>query len=329
MDEKCLHSAFVKALEGIIPKKTVLADFISKTLCIEKETAYRRLRGEVHFSFREVGLLAEKLNISLDDLIIKNGSGLQKKMIMELPLNYLAGTYGQLQILDMVNYLEVFTREANSEYGAALSGIPFSLFLQYSFLARFFRLKYVNHAESTFACVPFEKIKESDAKIQYRNELYFLYRQISHTYYIWDRTIIPTLVNDIKYSNSIRLITDTELSELKRELHRFLDDLEYTASQGVFKETGNKFELYISDAHIDMTYAYMRSDKRNTSMLSSFILFFNTSEDKASFQKVNNWLKSLKRFSTLVSGIAERERIQFFEEQRSIVDTLDGEPLCE
>jgi len=313
-----LHEAFVKAMEKEIPKKTKLADFVADSLCIEKETAYRRLRGEVQFSLREAGILATQLNISLDNLINDD----PENLVLGLPKYHLTGIYDRQHLEDILDYLHEFTEEPGCEFGMALSGIPFSLFLQYKFLARFYRLKYANHTANLPARIPYEKIEESDAKIEYREELYLLFRQIPNTFYVWDRQIIQLLVNDIKYAASVRLMKDCEVAELKKEIYRFLDDLEQVAIKGIFPETGNKIELYISDAHIDVSYAYMCSEKRQASMLSAFIIFNSTSLEKETFLKVNNWVKSLKRFSTLVSGIGERERILFFEEQREIVDTL-------
>jgi len=324
MNEAGLHEAFVEALTAKIPKKSRLAEFIAENLCIEKETAYRRLRGEVQFSLRETGILAEKLNISLDGLIRKTNSSFasNEKLLMELSSDYLTGTYDEAQILDMISYLEVLTSEPNTEFGVAVAGLPFSLFLQYSLLARFYRLKFLHHFEDSRKSVPFEKIVESEGKIKYRHELYLLFREMPYTYYIWDRRIIPELVHDIKYAQSIRLLKESEAQELKKELLRFLNDLERLAIKGKFEETGNKFELYISDAHIDNTYAYLSSDQRQASMISCFILFVTTSEDLIPYKRISNWIKSLKRFSTLVSDIGERERILFFEKQRAIVNTL-------
>jgi len=322
MDDTQIHNSFVKALEAKIPKKTMLADFISQNLYIEKETAYRRLRGEVQFSLREAGILANKLEISLDELILRATFNSKENVLLQLPQQGLREIDSIQQSKNAITYLEKLTSDNYSEFGVALSGITFSLFLQYSLLYRFFTLKYLNHADNIQTSILFEKTKEMDIDTKFRHHLYLLFRGITNTYYIWDRQIIRLLVNDIKYAQSIRLMTEAEVVELKKEIHRFLNDLEYIAAKGAFPETGNKFELYISEAHIDVTYAYMQSDSTFVSMLSSFVIYVTASQEKVLFKNISNWIKSLKRHSTLVSGIGERERILFFDEQRVIVNTL-------
>ncbi|MDL2244098.1 hypothetical protein LJC54_01135 [Parabacteroides sp. OttesenSCG-928-J18] len=317
-----MNKAFVNALEGKITKKTILADFVAVTLCMEKETAYRRLRGEVQFTLRETAILAAKLNISLDEIIARNGQESQKRLLMRLPEYYLTASKKMPIVTDAIHYLERLGKEPYSEFGMALSGIPFTLFFPYSLLTRFMLLKYTHHAENSPSSLPYNKIVEADDLIDYRGDLGLLLKEVTDTYYIWDRKIIRALVDDIKYAKSIRLMGNEEIRDLKKELHRFLNDLENLASKGRYDETGNKFELYISDANIDITYAYICSPNMQASMLSSFIFFMMISEDNISFSRINNWIKSLKRYSTLISGIGERERILFFDQQREVVDTL-------
>lgn len=321
MEEHSIHNLFVEALVSKIPKKTMLAEFVAETLCIEKETAYRRLRGEVQFSLREAGLLAGRLNISLDEILFHITGKTKDKMGM-----YLSGHSSNPAdhfdyAITAISYLEEITQEDYSEFGVAMSGIPYSLYFPYPLLSRFYLLKYLHHAKNS-QHIPFDMMKESDIEIQFRNRFYTLFRNISSTYYIWDRHIMYMLVSDIKYANSIRIIKEEDVVELKKELFHFLNDLEQLATKGVYEETGNKFELYISDAHIDVTYGYIWTEKKYVSLIVSFVFCAIASEEEASFKNINEWVKSLKRFSTLVSGIGERERILFFEEQRAIVNTL-------
>jgi len=318
------HREFVKALENKIPKKTKLAEYIADVLCMEKETAYRRLRGDVQFSLREASILARSLQFSLDETLWSE----KKRMVMQLPKIELASINSEFNMRSPDEYktgiafLESLSKENNSEFGVALSGISDSLFLKYELLTRFYMLKYIHHADSQHRYIPYEKIVISAKHRKLQYQYYQMFREIAQTYYIWDKKIIPGLVNDIKYANTIRLISDSEVNELKKELYLFINELEELAKNGQFEGTGKKFELYISEPHIDVTYAYMNNQQKWVSMLSSFIFLVTASEEKVAFENIRTWIKSLRRFSTLVSGIGERERIIFFDQQRQILNEL-------
>ncbi len=51
-----------------IPLHIKPVDFLSATLDIAKESAYRRLRGEMAFTFEEIVKLSQKLEFSIDEL---------------------------------------------------------------------------------------------------------------------------------------------------------------------------------------------------------------------------------------------------------------------
>ena len=64
-----IHRNFLSALEKEIPDKTKLVEILMETLFMEKGAVYRRLRGDVPFSFYEAVIIAEKLNISINSFI--------------------------------------------------------------------------------------------------------------------------------------------------------------------------------------------------------------------------------------------------------------------
>ncbi|MCD7929978.1 MAG: hypothetical protein LUH15_00615 [Tannerellaceae bacterium] len=64
-----MNKNFTSALQKKVPGRSQLTNMLAETLNIEKEAVYRRLRGEVAFTFTEVATLAQHLCISLDELI--------------------------------------------------------------------------------------------------------------------------------------------------------------------------------------------------------------------------------------------------------------------
>lgn len=313
-----IHKLLLEAMGNKISKKQKLVTFITDTLCMEKETAYRRIRGEVQFSFKEAILLAGKLNISIDEIIAQATIDNQTRMVMHLNQHHSVPLREPWHIQQDIQYLRQLTQEPYSELAVALSGIASSLYCQYEYISRFYLLKYLYNLGNT---EPFEKIVSS-LQPQSRNDLYKAYREISNTYYIWDRKITKSIVDDIRYFHSIGLISQNEIEGFKKELHRFFNDLKRLADTGCYPENGNKFELYISDIHIDGTYAYMWTEKMFVSMYTSFILLTTSSEEIKPFKNVSDWIKSLKRSSVQISIANVKERVQFFNQQHEIIDTL-------
>ncbi|MCC8143286.1 MAG: hypothetical protein LIO97_04800 [Tannerellaceae bacterium] len=70
-----LNNELIKAMRERLPEEVNLANQIMDIISIGKEAVYRRLRGEVPFTFYEVSLIAQKLGLSLDLIIGANTPG--------------------------------------------------------------------------------------------------------------------------------------------------------------------------------------------------------------------------------------------------------------
>ena len=69
METSKLNALLVNAIKKQIPKDDNLAKILMDYLCIGKEATYRRLRGEVPFTFAEAVIISRRFRISLDELI--------------------------------------------------------------------------------------------------------------------------------------------------------------------------------------------------------------------------------------------------------------------
>jgi hypothetical protein len=323
MKNQNIYKQFVAALEEKIPKKTKLAGFLAETLNIEKESAYRRLRNDIQFSFREIFLLANKMHISLDKIakgtIVEN----QAKIILEMSrTSDVVGEKSTEMIESAFDFYTQITEQPYSEMTMALSGIPFSLYQSYGMLNRLYALKHIYHNGNPAVRASFETIKEAEKHLELRDEFSRLFQNIKSTCYIWDNKIIPILVNDILYFKNIHIMKKAEREALKEDLLRFLNDMEQLATTGEFKNTGNKFELYISDIDIDTTYGCVWSEQIYMSFYKAFIFMATVSKDASVYESVSDWIKSIKRCSVCISLINNKERTLFFDTQREIVNIL-------
>lgn len=72
MNNKVYDTLFLEAVRNKIQHRSVPTNQLVELLDIDKVAVYRRLRGEVPFSFREIALLSQELGISLDALITQS-----------------------------------------------------------------------------------------------------------------------------------------------------------------------------------------------------------------------------------------------------------------
>ncbi|GEM_PF-591672 len=323
MSDKKINEAFVEVLLSRIPKKNQLVDYIADALSIEKETAYRRLRNVTMFTFSEIAILARKLNFSVDEIII---NAEKQVPISNMMLHSYFSEKGEAtdEWKDQsYEHIVGLIQESDSEFGMALKNIPLPLLSPYVALSKFYKFKYEQHANNPSRAILFKEIKLQDTKENNFDNTNIIFQQISHTIYIWDRKIIPTIIDDINFFKSLGLMDNDDVLSLKNELIALMNELEETTAKGYFEATENKIDFYISDEDIDSTYVYFSSEKICLSAVISHLYYSIISHNNQSkCKEVKDWIASMKYNSTLISGTGGKERIQFFNKQREIISTL-------
>jgi hypothetical protein len=322
MKTKNLYNDFVDTLKKIYPEKSALAEKISDILAIEKASVYRRLRGEIPFTLNEAGVIAEKLHISLDQIIGLKDLDHSSFANMVLPL------YNQFNGKDypeMGAFIEKVASVVNgkeSEMGMACNWIPSIFYYKYDHLLRFYIFKWGYRYNDTTYYNTFEKVKQGDRMVE--SQIILLQNAVAYEKIIclWDPLIINAIVNDIKYFFSIRLINDDDVAILKQELFDLLQDVESAAAVGKLEGLNKRFELYLSSLDIETTIFYGKSETEWISMIGTFSIQYAVSYEESAYHKMKDWIDYLKRFSMLLSGVGEKERVLFFETQREAVNSL-------
>ncbi|MDR2915998.1 MAG: hypothetical protein LBV74_14430 [Tannerella sp.] len=316
--EKILQEKFTSLLRERIPRH--LTNTLMEILPLEKEAIYRRLRGEVAFSFVEMATLSTYLGISLDN--IANYASPYHSQWYHLHLR----DYCEYKPMDLSmdhNYIRAINRAAddsNSEFGIAANTIPLHISLLHLPIYRVYLLKWMYQ----FGKTPKDKLSYANILLsEAEKKIYQQYieaiKRIRYTFFIWDKSFFASLINDINYFYNIRIISRKEMNMLWQELIRLLNTLEYYADHGEF-DTGNKIEIYVSNLNFDTSYTYLSSDNLFISMNNVYSLGTFISQEKGAYEDMKKWIQGLKKSSTLISGAAQYEKIIFFEKQKKILD---------
>lgn len=318
-NEKLLQERFVTLLKEKRPKNLVNA--LLEVLPLEKEAIYRRLRGEVPFSFVEMATLSTRFGISLDN--ITNLVSPYRSQWYQLHVR----DYCEFTAIDLnmsYNYVKVINMAADnpySEFGIAANMLPLHISLLHPAIYRVYILKW----RYQFSLVSKEELVYSKTQVPKDEEkTYHMFlnavKRIKYTYFIWDSSFFVSLINDINYLHNIGAIGPEDMVMLKREMGCLLETLESYADNGVYASTGNRVETYVSNLNFETTYSYLSSDDISVSMSSAYCLGAFTSLERSACDEMRTWIQSLKKGSTFISGAAQREKMIFFEKQRAFLE---------
>ncbi|MDR0863785.1 MAG: hypothetical protein LBO74_02480 [Candidatus Symbiothrix sp.] len=321
MEKDLWYDSFLEMLNEQFPKKSQLIEALMDLLLLEREAIYRRLRKDVLFTIYEVATIARAWNISLDN-VINNIPGGDPAFRLKM-LRCVNPTAKDLKMMkDFVDSLSSLKDDPNAEYIEVCNLLPRALMSPYTYLAKFytFTWQYRYGGEKNTASfsntIPSEKMREFE--IAHFNAII----NIPNVHSIWDAQIFQYLVNEINYFASIYLITPEEVNLIKQDIYAFLDYMENVLIQGHFPETNNKIHLYISRINIDTGYACYYSDKIKASKIRTFVMNVTVSKDVRLFNNLRTWLHLKKRAAIQISGTDEKRRIDFFRQQRQLVDSI-------
>lgn len=320
MSASITHDVIINAIKEKIPANSNIANILIENLHLSKEAVYRRLRGEVPFTFNEVAIIAKRFGISIDNIILGETP---KSRPFHLKLTeYINPTEDDyFQMEEYIALLHSSRDELYTEMGTSSNLIPQTLHMKYDTLTKFYMFKWLYQTAGISNIKTLENIiiPERLRNLQKRHIEECLY--FKSTYYVWDYLIFQYLVNDIKNFEKINYISKDDVLSLKKDLLILIDDIESLAARGRF-ETGNKVQFYVSHINLETAYSYMETNNYTLSLVNVFTLNSVSSLDRNTFYRLKRWMDSLKRLSTLISESGEMQRVKFFRKQREIVNSL-------
>lgn len=320
-DDHIFYQGFMTAIRTKIPHKATLANTITDLLGIDKDAVYRRLRGEVYFTFAEMAIIAKSLGISLDNIvgIISAEQSRPIQMVITRQVNPTPDDYKMIK--DHLDILEIIKDEPGTKLMEASNIFSHYIYNDYECITRFYLFKW-NQASQLGSALPYHEIIIPDQMREMQRQACECARHISSTSYIWDYMIFQNFVADVKYYASIQLITKEDVALIKNDLSDFLDKIEQIAVTGKHEKTGNEVSLFISDINFDTSYSCLQSKNIRLSMVRTFVLNATVALDNEVFNEMSHWIRSMQRMSTLISVSGEKVRSLFFDAQRKLIDTL-------
>ena len=136
MTKNYIVKELINEMKERIPQGQNLANYLTDTLYMGKEAVYRRLRGEVAFTFDEIAVISHNLGISIDQII---GNHLSNRVTFDLNLLHSPNLFESYHEI-IERYLRIFSSmkgDSNAEVYSATNTIPFTLYSSYEYLSKF------------------------------------------------------------------------------------------------------------------------------------------------------------------------------------------------
>lgn len=315
-----LNNGLIRAMREHLPEDVNLANYIMDVISIGKEAVYRRLRGEVPFTFYEVSLLSQSLGISLDQIV---GTNRSEGAVFNLNVsNGMSQIDNYHDILKRYQKLFAFIKDdPDAALSSACNIVPFTFYSPFERLTKFRLCRWMHQNNGMKMTVSMSDIIIPEKVLESQRKLMQEVRQVPVSYTILDSNIFQSMVKEIKYFSGLNLLNNEDIEVMKQELHRLLDEMEQIAAKGEYSN-GNKAYLYLSNINFEATYSFIEKGSFQLCMFRLYAINYMDSQHPEVCRAQKEWIQSLKRYSTLISQSGEIQRMIFFTKQREIIDTL-------
>lgn len=322
MNNSCnkFNDSLLNAIKKYIPDNINPAGFLMELLHIERSAAYRRLRGEIRFTFEEASLIAKKLEFSLD-LIIDADNILKVSPFRMCTVEYETPDEIDYEILDeYMDLIKLAQQDPLSILTVSANMVPQQIYIQYESLLKFFFLKWIYYNEDK-QTRPYDSVKIPERMLQILHKSFDAHLEFKKTCYILDNDIFQYLINDIRYFLSIGLLEEKDKESIRSEIYDMINYLEEMCITGKNKK-GNDVQIYISNLSLEKTSFTIRILNYYIAIIEVCVFNGVATKSKKSFEKISGWVQARCRTSTDITCCGELQRIDFFNKQRKFLETL-------
>ena len=320
-----IQDKFFDQLKKALPPNISIADELSDLLGISNDSAYRRMRGGTALSLDEAAIISRKYKISLDPVIssaLDNEVTFSYTSLSNKIENFEKYLQRILEQLKMINQYDVKQITYSAE------DIPMFYNFLYPELSAF-KLYYWYKSILT---VPEFEGKKFDFNIITKKNLELChaifneYKKIP-SIELWNEETISTTLKQVQFCIDTGLFVKKEdairvISQIKEmiQLVQKQAGLSSKTEEAIGQE--KNFTLYSTEVMMstnsiligigELKFAYLSFNTVN-SMTTNNVYYCNEMEQ---------WLNNMIKKSTLISGVAEKQRFQFFNTIYKRIDAL-------
>jgi hypothetical protein len=318
-----LNEALVKKILECIPKNIKPIEYLMDLLDISRESVYRRMRGEIAFTFEEIAKLSLDLNFMVDRVI---GANSEKYICFDLreDTSIDEGKSFQSMLENYYSTIDNISSAGKGEMIASINRMPLLLLIEFEHLFKFFYYKWIHQSFKIPVNQPFSDIVISSDIMKLREKFISKSKICDNKTFICNRNIFLTLVREIQYYHCRNLISNEDVMRLKKELLELLNNMKSVIQRGM-DETGCFYNLYFSLLDIEINTTYASFDGNVSSQYWIYSVNSITIKNYEICTLHKKWLESLKKSSVLITQSNEKLQLEFINKQHEYIETVADE----
>ena len=307
-----MQSVFIQKLREVLPPNLALAEEMSDILGISTDSAYRRIRGETEITIDEVYKLSTKYKLSLD--------GIFSNLSDTVTFTYTNLTDSKDHLDKYLNRIYGHVQQVKSYPDKRIHYIAGTFPSFYSFFSRklcefklfFWQRSVINvpgfqEKKFEFGIIPEEQILLA-------KEASLVYNTIPSVE-VWTIETINTNLKQIEYYyESGVFLNKQDALDVLDELNIMIKTLEGWAKKGSKDNHAldENFQFYCSDVELGTNCIYIQSGAAKYAYISFNTLNSLNTNNQVFCDEMEHWIRNIIQKSTLISGVAEKQRFLFF-----------------
>lgn len=321
---KTVQDLFIQKLKETLPPSIGIAEEISELLGISIDSAYRRIRGETDISINEIYIITKKHGISLDSIFSNLGD--------TVTFTYTKLTDSEINFEKYLTRLHGQIKSLNSFADRKLFYVAEELPIFYSFFDKQlteFKLFYWQRSVLNIPQRQSQKFEFGimDPKlVELAHNCYLEYKKVPSVE-IWTEKTILTITKQLEFYLESGVFANKKDALLLIQKVRELSSILVQNAEDSRKEKSDvteSYQLYNSEVVLGTNCIYLKTGEVNHAYISfNTMNSLNTSNNEFC-DETEHWVKNIIKKSTLISGVAEKQRYQFFSKLNAAIDNCEN-----
>jgi hypothetical protein len=320
---RSVQDIFIQKLKESLPPSIGIAEEISELLGVSIDSAYRRIRGETDLSINEIQKITNKYKISLDNIFSSLGD--------TVTFTYTKLTDSETNFEKYLGRIHAHLKSINDFPDKKIFYVAEELPLFYSFFdtkLTEFKLFYWQRSVLNipqYQSAKFEFGMINPNLVQMAHNCYKEYKKIPSVE-IWTEETIFTVTKQLEFYLESGVLAKADALFLVGKLREMTESVKECAgdSRKEKSDAAETYQLYSSEVVLGTNCIYVKSGGTNHAYISFNTMNSLTTNNAEFCDETEHWLKNIIKKSTLISGVAEKQRFQFFNKVSKHIDACEA-----